>query len=175
MLALRILHGTEARGFMGRVLAVVSRPYPHLHLSYPERIEAAVVRNAERVDTRVLTLVRNATQGEQKWHPGVIRDVSNTGALLHTVNPLGRMGDELDLRFNLDVCGRQEVLDLKAVLRNQANALAAEIDPEYQTRIKTGIEWRVANRYQEVLLSNYLLTAKGAGEPAQPTRPGDRG
>ena len=42
----RMLQGSNIFGFVAQVLNASSKPYPHLHLSYPSDVESAVVRNA---------------------------------------------------------------------------------------------------------------------------------
>jgi c-di-GMP-binding flagellar brake protein YcgR len=44
----RIFNGDDALAFSSMVIRSCQEPYPYVHLSYPERIEHVLVRNARR-------------------------------------------------------------------------------------------------------------------------------
>lgn len=69
--AIRLLGGDKVMGFVTTVIHSSTKPYPHLHLSYPQEIESLAIRNAERINTNLPALVRNTRlpDNEASWQP----------------------------------------------------------------------------------------------------------
>lgn len=157
--AVRILWGSDVQAFVCRVIHVALKPYPHIHLSYPEDIETVSVRNAERFDTNLHGLVRN-TQHEDRdenWHPMLIKNLSMTGARTESVQPLGKRGERLIIRFGIEVCGSVERLELLGEIKNRSMSGEGDAD---DSRYILGIAFIAINRFQEVLLRNCILENK---------------
>ena len=55
----RMISGNSAQGFTATTLCSTTRPYPHLHLTYPENLESITVRKAERVNCKLIVTVQN--------------------------------------------------------------------------------------------------------------------
>lgn len=158
--AVRLLHGSKVMGFVVTVTHSTSKPYPHLHMSYPEEIASLAVRNAERVSTNLPSLVRNTRHGDNDnaWQPVVLKDLSMTGAKLESLNPLGGKGEQLVMKLDIDVCGESEQITLLAEICNRA-AVSDKRDRQ-ETRYVCGISFLKINRLQEVLLNNCVLQLK---------------
>ncbi len=64
-LVARAVQGSIATAFRVKVVQTNMKPYPHLHLSYPNEddIEVSIVRDARRIDTKQPSLVRNTKKG----------------------------------------------------------------------------------------------------------------
>ncbi len=155
--AVRTLRGSNVIGFVATVLHTAVKPYPYLHLSFPEEIESIAVRNAERVDTNIPTLVRNTKNADepQHWQPALIRDLSATGSRFESYAPLGEDGDKLQIRFKLNVCNVEENIDLVAKIRN--HTLITSGTDSGGVQYTTGTEFHMVNRFQQVLLHDYIL------------------
>ena len=163
--AVRLLRGSHVHGFMAKVLQTAVKPYPYLHLSFPKEVESIAVRNAERVETRLSAEARNTRMPdtEEYWRAIAIRDLSASGARLESVNPLGEAGEMLQLRFQLLVCGVEEDLNVAADIRNVV-LRGKDSDEEGGQRYSTGIEFHLLNRFQKVLLHDYVLEQRLKGE-----------
>ncbi len=158
--AVRLLHGSNVLGFVVTVTHSASKPYPHLHMSYPKEIESLAVRNAERVSTNLPALVRNTRYGDDDnaWQPVLVKDLSMTGARLESVEPLGRTGEQLVMKLDIEVCGESEQLTLVTEICNRA-AVSDRLDRD-ETRYACGISYLKMNRLQEVLLNSCVLQLK---------------
>lgn len=160
--AVRMLHGSHVRGFMTRVLHNAAKPFPHLHLEYPKEIESLALRNAERVSVVVPARARNTRRSDapEHWHPVEIRDLSISGCRIESTLPIAQQGDSLELRFVLQVCGEQEEIRLIASCKNRSTRTETTEQGE-EIRYGLGSAFLMINRYQKLLLSNYVLEHRG--------------
>ncbi len=158
--AVRILHGSKVMGFISVVTHSATKPYPHLHLSYPEDIESLAVRNAERINTNLPAMVRNTQDAddEDSWQPALVKDLSMTGARLESLEPLGKRGDRLVLKFEVDVCGEKEQITVLTDICNRS--LVSHLGDPDDSRYCCGISFQQVNRFQEVMLNNCVLKLK---------------
>jgi c-di-GMP-binding flagellar brake protein YcgR len=108
-----------ASAFTSRVVRVCTHPYPYLHLSYPERREQVIVRNARRVT--VLLAATVAREKDATWSVPIastVSDISTNGAMLETTEALGPSGTRLKINFQLPIDGMQEqALIIEGVIR----------------------------------------------------------
>jgi len=160
--AVRMLHGSHVRGFMSRVLHNAAKPFPHLHLEYPKEIESLALRNAERVSVVIPAMARNTRRSDESehWHPVRIRDLSISGCRIESSLPLAQKGDSLELRFRPEVCEVEEDLQLIASCKNHSTRPSREGE-EGGVVYCLGTAFLMINRYQKLLLSNYVLEHRG--------------
>ena len=150
----RMLQGESVMGFESQVMQVYNAPFPHLHLTYPKRIESIVVRNALRVNAGVEALARNIGEdAEGSEHRVTFADLSMTGAKLVAERPLGVVGDTLHLSFEVDVAGKPEKLTVLGTIRNLAVRDRQKVELGYNH----GVQFGNINRYQQVLLHGWVL------------------
>ena len=151
----RLLQGSNVFGFVSKVLAVFSRPYPHLHLTYPAEVESAVVRNAPRVSARFSTQVINTSMQVEHRHSltATIVDLSSSGARLVVGDRLGKIGDLLQISLTLEVCSGTDRLQLLGTIRT-----AKEADNADGARHHIyGVQFKGMNRFQQLLLCSFVL------------------
>ncbi|MES9856753.1 MAG: flagellar brake protein [Sedimenticola sp.] len=162
--AVRLLKGSHIYGFVSTVIMTAVKPYPHLHLSYPNEIESIAVRNAQRVDTNISGFVHNSRDQDtdENWQPVLLKDLSMTGARLESVDPLGKPNEKIDIGFHMNVCGAEESLELKAVVCSR-NLKGAPDDPE-DSRYSTGVRFVDLDRAQEIMLSSFVLEREVGSE-----------
>jgi c-di-GMP-binding flagellar brake protein YcgR len=151
----RMLQGSNIFGFVSQVLNVSSKPYPHIHLSYPSDVESAVVRNAPRVPTEIKAEVTwpQATSGGGEIRAVMISDISRTGARIIDEKMLGKVGDVIQVSYKLSVCGGEDILKLMSVIRNIRQVAARDGRNTYVH----GLEFRGLNRFQHLVLCSYVL------------------
>ncbi|MES9990375.1 MAG: flagellar brake protein [Candidatus Thiodiazotropha sp.] len=151
----RMLQGSNIFGFVAQVLNVSSKPYPHIHLSYPEDVESAVVRNAPRVDTEIEAVVvwPHGASAAEEQRPVIITDISSTGARVIDTQQLGDIGSAIQVTYSLSVCGGEDTLKLMSVIRNVRKTEAKD----GQLRYIHGLEFRGLNRFQHLVLCSYVL------------------
>ncbi len=160
----RLLRGSNIFGFGAKVLSISSKPYPHLHLSYPQAVESAVVRNAPRAPTKLSALVENISHQEEKNvadQTGIILDLSITGARLLLTEKLGEVGDRVQIMLSLEVCGGEDRLRINGTIRSIRELSGGNGDQEQIY----GIQFAGLNRFQQILLcafvSGQFLREKG--------------
>jgi c-di-GMP-binding flagellar brake protein YcgR len=155
--AVRMLRGSHVYGFKTTVLKSSVKPYPYIHLSFPEEMESIAVRNAERVETSIPALARNTLQPDEKrnWQPVVIKDLSYTGVRLESMKSLGNAGEAIQLRFTLEVCDSEEDLDLTADIRNVSHHHHSG-----KHGYSTGAQFQNLDRFYKVVLHDHVLDQK---------------
>ncbi len=148
----RSFSGEHARGFTCVVLAAAAQPYPHLHLSYPTKVETMLERQSSRVRSALAVSVRPA--GAEADLPAVIRDISITGAQLLASGPVGQSGDRVLVRARLPVAkiGDQAV-ELPALVRNAVEE--ADIRDSLW-RYRCGVEFDALDAQTTLVLRAYL-------------------
>jgi c-di-GMP-binding flagellar brake protein YcgR len=116
----RLLSGNRVMGFNTTVLRSSARPYPYLHLEYPDHIEQTVVRKAQRVRVKLVSFVTNDKPDfhAEKPIPAVISDLSTSGAMLVSSQYLGEIGDVVSLAIQFTVAGVNQSLKIHAFVRN---------------------------------------------------------
>ena len=143
----------RALAFTSRVLKSNTQPYPYLHLSYPEQSEQVTLRNARRVNVLLVGQVQRTGDGAGKqWGPPraiLVSDISATGAMLDSVEPLGTLGDRLrlSLHFPIDRMGEQS-----AVVEGYVRI----IYEEGEGRFRCGVEFVDLQPSQELALRAYV-------------------
>lgn len=119
------------RGFSGRktyvfdanVLCSSTTPYPHLHLSFPSKIECMVMRGALRIKLKSLTgWIEPAGAGsDMDKMPMTIVDMSTSGVRVHAIKQFGNIGDEIKAMFCLPIDDEEQLFSISAVIRQSYN------------------------------------------------------
>lgn len=114
----RAFSGRRAFAFTADVLRVAQIPFPHLYLSYPQQVEAVVIRKATRVpfQREISVLKACAEGGEPASHPVTLCDLSLTGAGLEAAPDLATTAEPLELVIPRNG-SEQEALKVKGVVR----------------------------------------------------------
>ena len=90
----------SAFAFKCTVLNVCRRPFDYMHLSFPDRIQGSVIRNATRVRTGIEAQAVPSAGGPVTARLG---NLSATGALVVSPSELGKVGDKLRLAFKVEL------------------------------------------------------------------------
>jgi c-di-GMP-binding flagellar brake protein YcgR len=149
----RMLQGSNIFGFAAHVLKVSAKPFPYLHLDYPDDVETAVVRNAPRVMTEIQATACKPLEGDNVERPVVIADISSTGARVMYGEQLGEVGAVIQVTHPVRVCGGEDSLKVMGKIRNVREVKRAD-----GSVFVHGIEFRGLTRFQEVLLCAYVLS-----------------
>lgn len=153
----RLMAGNQIVGFTVSVLCSNVRPYPYLHLGFPKDTQAITVRKALWVQLELTAAVRccpnGAPQPAGEPAPVMVRDMSTSGALLVTEQPLVSEGHFVVLTMVFEVVAVREELPLLSMVRN----IRAERNRETgQSCYLHGVEFRFANRRESVLLHAFV-------------------
>lgn len=110
---IKVFSGKHVLVFPATVLAVPSKPYPHIHLSYPSVVTGFVVRKAERASVRLITAI------EMGGDPitGLITDLSTGGVSFVARNAEIKPHSQAVLNFKLQLAESTFIMKLHCVVR----------------------------------------------------------
>lgn len=160
------------RGFSGRktyafdasVLSSNTVPYPHLHLSYPKKIESTALLAALRIKPKALAgwveLVK-ADSGNIKM-PVTFVDMSTSGARVHAKNLFGNVGDQIKVVFCLPIDDEDQTFAIPAVLRKLYNEAPPE-SPGDAVEITHGLEFIQPEGNVRMALQAYIYRTMAGG------------
>ncbi|WP_455203554.1 flagellar brake protein [Kaarinaea lacus] len=153
--AIRIMSRVNIIAFTGSVLRSCARPYPYLHISYPEELQTLALRSAERVSFSTTAQVRESRLGAGASTPMTsvtVQDISTTGALLIHSAPLGEVKDLLSMYMPMQVANGEEKFNTVAIIRNVRERKTAEGQVEYLH----GVEFQMAGRSDVIMLHAFV-------------------
>lgn len=145
----RVLWSVYALAFTCRALRAHSRPYPHVHFSYPDGIQSKQIRSAPRHATR-LPVEISRSDGTRTL--AIMRDISLRGAHLELTAPLGELGDCCGFVIPLILPEVVSQLKLTGVIRNATNLEKAMADG----RFRYGVEFDEMTE-QDTLMLHYFI------------------
>lgn len=154
-LLVRSFASDQAHGFSSVVLRSCVQPYAYLHLTFPQKIETMAERQAARVRSALAISIHGLTgEAAGRDTPGVIRDISNTGAQILAAGPVGKSGERVLIRTRLplDALGDQPV-ELPALIRNAQDE--ADIKGS-MWRVRCGVEFEPLDTQSTLVLRAYL-------------------
>lgn len=113
----RIFSSQKAFGFSSRIERVCKIPFDYLHLSFPERIQGSVIRNAPRVRTNIIASIALPDGGgSDERLSGLIVNLSADGALVKARQPLCAKGQTVQLAFRVHLHNLDAYLTVKATI-----------------------------------------------------------
>jgi len=120
----RLLSGTQIIGFNSEVLKVYNNPFSYVHLKPPLEVEQLNVRNAHRVELKVIATVqhieRDPDSGEiiksasNKSSSAVVSNMSTTGCQLQVLQPLPDDHKELLISAKVTAAKQERMLSIEA-------------------------------------------------------------
>ena len=116
----RLMSGVSAQVFTAHAIGVTSHPYPHLHLSFPDKMESKNVRIAERFDCKIIATVQheNPDMTLTDGKSAIITNISTAGAQIYSIEELGNAGDKIILSSKIIVADLEEqYLKIPAIIR----------------------------------------------------------
>jgi len=153
--AVRLLSGNSVQGFVSSVIKHTTTPYPYMHLSYPKELESIVVRNAQRINTRIIAAVQNQEEGKAAMctKSGVISDISTTGALVSSPEEIGGVGDLITINTKMGVGDVEEYVNLSAIIRRCLNK--KEVGAE-AGEFNYGVQFQLIEEHDKLIINGYV-------------------
>jgi len=149
----RLVSGNSAKGFSATTIHSTSRPYPHLHLTYPENLESTTVRKAERIDCKLIVSVQNEEDGKSldEGKSAAMKNISTAGSQLTTNETIGDVGDKISITCKVTVAQFEQYLNITGVIRRIAEKENADSGQhEY------GIEFTIPDDKDKLLLHAFI-------------------
>lgn len=148
--AVRLLSGNSVQGFTTSIIKHTNTPYPYMHLSYPRELESIVVRNAQRISTRIIASVQNQEEGKSSVNTksAIISDISTTGAQVTSTTGIGDVGDMITINTKMSVGDVNEYINLSAVIRRCLNA--------NEGTFNYGVEFQLMEEHDKLIINGYV-------------------
>jgi c-di-GMP-binding flagellar brake protein YcgR len=152
----RMMLGNRIVGFASNVLRSCARPYPYLHLAFPEQMEQIVVRKAQRVGIRLFASLKNDNPDfhTEKPRSATIVDISTSGAMVTAPEALGEVGDDVELTCVFKIVGTDKLMTIPAVLRNVQTDKSRDASQE-QTCFH-GLEFKISDQQDTIALHGFV-------------------
>lgn len=148
----RMIAGNSAQGFTAHTIHSTTRPYPHLHLTYPDKLESITVRKAERVNCKLIVSVQNEEPGSEikKGISSTMHDISTAGSQLRANEALGEVGDTISINSKVVVAGIEQYLTISGKIRRI-------VEPgEKNSHYEHGIEFILLEDKDKLLLHGFV-------------------
>ena len=147
----RAFSGLNVCAFKAKVLKSQLQPFPYLHLSYPDSVQALRIRKAMRAPASIIVAAHQSDEGRQVG-AGKLVDISVGGAKLLSPMQLGRKGDTLWLSFKVKLGDMEEYVKTPVILRSEG-----EEDDEQGKRMKSfGIQFGELGQSQRLIIMNLV-------------------
>lgn len=148
----RMISGNSAQGFSATAIYSTTRPYPHLHLTYPKNLESITVRKAERVNCKLIVTVNNE-EPERSLGDGQsasMEDISTAGSQLFTMQSIGEKGDTITINSKVNVAGIEQYLTISGIIRRV-------VEPEKEgDKFEYGVEFVMVEDKDKLLLHGFV-------------------
>lgn len=156
--ALRVFSGVSVFTFDARVEAVLKSPRAFMLLSFPDNIQKVGLRKAVRVKANIpVRIINPATREVMK--EATLSDISLSGALVSTSNPLGATGDTIHIEFSILVQSQNEEVAIatSASVRSVQQAVGTAPDGgSFYTLYTYGINFLDIDASHQAILQNYV-------------------
>lgn len=148
---IRAFSGLNVCAFKAKVLKSQLQPYPYLHITYPDSVQAMRIRKAMRAPTSIIVAVHKSEDGKQMG-AGKLVDISVGGAKMLSPMALGQKGDELWLSFKVTLGDMEEYVKTPIILRSEG-----EEEDEQGKRMKSfGIQFGELGQSQRLIIMNLV-------------------
>lgn len=147
----RAFSGLNVCAFKARVLKSQLQPFPYLHLSWPDSVQAMRIRKAMRAPVAIIAAVHDGEEGRQTG-AGKIVDISVGGAKLLSPTQLGAKDQTLWLSFKVKLGDMEEYVKTAATIRTSGE----ETDEQGKTMHAYGVQFGELGQSQRLIIMNLV-------------------
>jgi c-di-GMP-binding flagellar brake protein YcgR len=148
---IRAFSGLNVCAFKARVLKSQLQPFPYLHLSYPDSVQAMRIRKTMRAPASIIVAVHESEDGRQVG-AGKLADISVGGAKLLSTTILGKKDQSLWLSFKVKLGDMEEYVKTPAIIRS----LGEEDDDQGKPMKSFGIQFGELTQSQRLIIMNLV-------------------
>ncbi|KAF0100654.1 MAG: hypothetical protein FD187_1573 [bacterium] len=148
---IRAFSGLNVCAFKAKVLKAQLQPFPYLHLSYPDTVQAMRIRKAMRAPAGIIVAVHESEEGRQTG-AGKLVDISVGGAKMHSPMKLGEKDQTLWLSFKVKLGDMEEYVKTPAIIRS----LGEEDDEQGKPMKSYGLQFGELNQAQRLIIMNLV-------------------
>jgi hypothetical protein len=147
----RAFSGLNVCAFKARILKSQLQPFPYLHLSYPDSVQAMRIRKTMRAPASIIVAVHEAEVGRQVG-AGKIIDLSVGGARMFSPSKIGDKDQTIWLSFKVLLGDMEEYVKTPAVIRT-----VGEEDDEQGKRMHVfGLQFGELAQSQRLIIMNLV-------------------
>jgi c-di-GMP-binding flagellar brake protein YcgR len=147
----RAFSGLNVCAFKARVLKSQLQPFPYLHLSYPDSVQAMRIRKAMRAPVGIIVAVHDSEEGRQTGS-GKLMDISVGGAKLFSSGNLGDKDRALWLSFKVKLGDMEEYVKTPAIIRS----IGEEEDDQGKLMKVFGMQFGELTQAQRLIIMNLV-------------------
>jgi c-di-GMP-binding flagellar brake protein YcgR len=147
----RAFSGLNVCAFKARILKSQLQPFPYLHLSYPDSVQAMRIRKAMRAPANIIVAVHDTEDGRQSG-AGKIIDLSVGGARMYSPMKVGVKDQTLWLSFKVMLGDMEEYVKTPAVIR----AVGEEDDEQGKRMNVFGLQFGDLTQSQRLIIMNLV-------------------
>lgn len=161
----RAMTSSAAMAFTAHVEALCSRPYPYLHLTYPDTVSMNKIRCSPRIpvfmDINITNLSEIPRSGEK---PARLLDISPTGARLEANVDSVKVGDEISLEGLFRLSGIEKIVNISGLVRAMiAGSAAPTGSMQARDRAVYGVEFQSVSEDVRLFLQAFVYQQMSAG------------
>ncbi len=114
---IRAFSGQNVYAFKARVLKAHHTPFPYMHLSYPETLQAMRIRKAMRAPVQLIVAITDK-EGGQSLGAGRIVDLSVGGARIYLGRDVQIKAEHVFISFKVSLDDHEEYIATSVVIRS---------------------------------------------------------
>ena len=147
----RAFSGLNVCAFKAKILKSQLQPFPYMHLSYPDSVQAMRIRKSMRAPASIIVAVHETEVGRQSG-AGKIIDLSVGGARMYSPMQIGVKDQTLWLSFKVMLGDMEEYVKTPAVIRT-----VGEEDDEQGKRMHVfGLQFGELAQSQRLIIMNLV-------------------
>jgi len=147
----RAFSGLNVCAFKAKILKSQLQPFPYVHLSYPDSVQAMRIRKAMRAPASIIVAVHDAEEGRQSG-AGKLIDISVGGARMYSPMKIGVKDQMIWLSFKVMLGDMEEYVKTPAVIR----AVGEEDDEQGKKMNVFGLQFGELAQSQRLIIMNLV-------------------
>ncbi len=147
---IRAFSGLNVCAFKAKVLKAQLQPFPYLHLSYPDNVQAMRIRKAMRAPANIIVAVHESEEGRQTGAAKMV-DISVGGAKLFSPVMLGNKDQTLWLSFKVKLGDMEEYVKTPAIIRS-----LGQEDDQGKPMKTFGLQFGELSQSQRLIIMNLV-------------------
>ncbi|MAF16585.1 MAG: flagellar brake protein [Marinomonas sp.] len=166
----RLMSATAVCAFSSKIAKSFLEPAGHLHIAYPQFVETSEVRQAVRVESRLICSMEpgSGKQPIPASATGVVIDLSTGGCKIISKDDFGSVNQTMKIALNLQIGGYKHILKLDCEIRSQEIQMLEQLqssiaDNAFLSRMGVefmyvyGIKFNNIEKEQGIPLLAYIL------------------
>jgi c-di-GMP-binding flagellar brake protein YcgR len=154
-----LFSGKHVYRFNTIVEAVMSKPYPHMHLKFPREIFTSLLRKNQRISTNIIASMRNktATEHAEKLFTGRMLDLSMGGAMIEAKQLAGNIDDIIECSFRLNIAGDNTTFMHASLLCKIIEPNEKDSEKDVEKNYKFALQFNELNAQNKAILSRFIF------------------